>query len=189
VNWRGPLDARESTYIIRPALVNDGPGIARVHVESWKTTYAGIFPEAVLTALSVEKRAHFWRGSLAAPEPGSITLVACDPTGSVVGFVAGGNERTGQLGRDGELYSIYLLQATQRQGVGTLLVRYFVRELRLREFTSMVVWVLDVNPSRKFYEALGGQVISQQYIERGGQSYLEVAFGWDDLSTLSRAER
>jgi len=183
------LDARESTYIIRPALVNDGPGIARVHVESWKTTYAGIFPEAVLTALSVEKRAHFWRGSLAAPKPGSITLVACDPTGSVVGFVAGGKERTGQLGRDGELYSIYLLQATQRQGVGTLLLRYFVRELRVREFTSMVVWVLDVNPSRKFYEVLGGQVISQQYIERGGQSYLELAFGWDDLSTISRAER
>ena len=183
------MDARESRYIIRPALENDGPGIARVHVESWKTTYAGIFPEAVLTALSVEKRAHFWRGNLAAPKPDSVTLVACDPTGSVVGFVDGGKERTGQLGRDGELYAIYLLRATQRQGVGRLLVRYFVRELRLRGFTSMVVWVLDANPSKKFYEALGGQVISQQYIERDGQSYLEVAFGWDDLSTLPGAER
>ncbi len=181
------MDARASTYIIRPALVNDGQAIARVHVESWKTTYAGVFPEAVLTALSVEKRAHFWRGSLAAPKPGSITLVACDPAGSVMGFVDGGEERTGQLGRDGELYSIYLLRATQRQGVGTRLVRYFVRELRVRGFTSMAVWVLDVNPSKKFYESLGGQVISQQYIERAGQSYLEVAFGWDDLSTLSRA--
>ena len=29
---------------IRPAVVEDASAIAQVHVESWKTTYKGIFP-------------------------------------------------------------------------------------------------------------------------------------------------
>src|SRR3989442_5790865 len=38
---------------IRPAVVEDAPAIAQVHVESWKTTYKGIFPESLLDGLSV----------------------------------------------------------------------------------------------------------------------------------------
>lgn len=178
------LGPKESAYTIRSARLDDAQDIAHVHIASWKTTYAGIFPDAVLTALSVEKRTAFWRGLLAAPALGSVTLVACDPTGSVIGFIDGGEEKTGQLGRDGELYAVYLLRAAQRQGVGTLLVRHFVREMRVKGFASMVVWVLDLNPSKNFYEALGGTVISQKSIERGGRSYLEVAFGWDELRAL-----
>jgi hypothetical protein len=41
----------------------------------------------------------------------------------------------------------------------------------------MAVWVLALNPFRKFYEALGGEPISEQTIERGGQSFLAVAYG------------
>ena len=122
---------------------------------------------------------------MAAPRQRSVTLVACDSTRGVVGFVDGGEERTGRLGHDGELYAIYLLQAAQRQGAGTLLAGHFAREMQLKGFTSMVVWVLDLNPLKKFYEALGGRVISRETIERGGEQYFEVAFGWDELNTLT----
>jgi len=77
----------------------------------------------------------------------------------VVGFICGGAERTGQLKCDGELHAIYMLQIAQRQGLGTLLVRRFVREFRSRGLTSMAVWVLALNPFRRFYEVLGGEVI------------------------------
>jgi hypothetical protein len=45
----------------------------------------------------------------------------------------------------------------------------------------MAVWVLARNPSRKFYEALGGKVIAEKEIERDGESFVEVAYGWNDL--------
>ena len=45
----------------------------------------------------------------------------------------------------------------------------------------MAVWVLGRNPSRKFYEALGGRLLIEKRIERGGEWYEEVAYGWDDL--------
>ena len=149
-----------------------------------KSAYRGIFPEAVLNGLSVEKREASWRDLLAADDPSAITLVGCDAAGTVVGFASGGKERTGQLGCDGELYSIYLVHESQRKGLGALLVRQLVHGLVTRGFGSMAVWVLELNPSRSFYEHIGGKVIGQQQIERGGQTFIEVAYGWQTLSVF-----
>jgi GNAT superfamily N-acetyltransferase len=167
---------------VRPAVVEDAPAIAQVHVDSWRTTYKGIFPESLLDGLSVSDRTRSWDEILTRPPARLVTLVACDDAGRVVGFICGGAERTGQLGCDGELQAMYLLEDVQRQGLGTLMIRRFARELRSTGFDSMAVWVLDRNPSRKFYEALGAKLITEQQIERGGQSYVEVAYGWSDLT-------
>lgn len=169
---------------IRPALIGDAQAIAAVHVESSQRTYAGIYPETYLNSFSVERRERSWHDRLTAAEPASLTLVGCDDDSRVVGFISGGRERTGKLGCDGELYAIYLLPQSQRRRLGTLLVRRFVRELEVRRFASMAVWVLALNPSRKFYEALGGRVIAEKQIERGGDSFTEIAFGWNELSAL-----
>lgn len=169
---------------IRPAAIHDARAIAEVHVESWKSTYRGIFPEALLNDLSVDKRETSWRDLLAAAEPLATTLVGCDAGSNVVGFASGGKERTGQLGCDGELYAIYLRQEAQRKGLGALLVPQFAHELAMRGFTSMAVWVVALNPSRRFYEHLGGKVVGEKEIERGGQTFIEVAYSWQSLNTF-----
>lgn len=170
---------------VRPALVSDARIIATVHVESSKTTYQGILPDTHLNQFTLEKRERFWAEMLAKPEPWTVTLVGFDSGLGVLGFVSGGQERTGQLECDGELYVIYILPRAQGQGLGTLLTRRFVHELRGRGFRSLAVWVLAANPFRRFYEKLGGQIIAEQSIERSGQSFLEVAYGWKDLSKFS----
>ena len=50
----------------------------------------------------------------------------------------------------------------------------------------MLVWVLAENPSRQFYEALGGQELGQQEITVGGATLVEVAYGWKDIGGLGR---
>jgi GNAT superfamily N-acetyltransferase len=167
---------------VRPAVLQDARAIAQVHVESSKTTYKRIFSESLLGRLSVEDRSRKWHEALANPDPKFVTLVGCDDHQEVVGFVCGGAERTGRLGCDGELHAIYLLRIAQRQGLGSLLVRRFASELRSLGFTSMAVWILARNPSRKFYEALGGKVISKRKIERGGETFEEIAYRWSDWS-------
>ena len=40
---------------IREATLDDVPGIARVHVDTWRTTYPGIVPAEHLAGLSYER--------------------------------------------------------------------------------------------------------------------------------------
>jgi len=167
---------------IRSAVSADTRAIAEVQVAAWKTTYRGILPDDLLDNLSVDERVPRWAELVSTA--GEVMLVACDAGGNVVGFVCGGPERTGQLGCDGELHAIYLLESVQRQGLGTMLVRMLVQELRSRSFTSMALWVLAENPFRRFYDALGGKVIAEREHERGGKIMLEVAYGWSDLSEI-----
>jgi GNAT superfamily N-acetyltransferase len=175
------FDSHIQMFNVRPALISDAHSIAVVHVES-KSTYSGLLPASALSKFTVERRESSWTEMLTTPEPHAVTLVGCNAQQEVVGFASGGAERTGQLGCDGELHAIYLLPAVQRQGLGTLLVERFIHELRSRGFRSMAVWVLGANPYRKFYEALGGQFIAEKIIERGGEAFVEIAYGWDDLS-------
>lgn len=81
--------------IVRRATVADAEAIGRIHVESWRTTYAGIVPAEFLAALSAERRAEQWRAGLANPESPTIVLVGELRPGEIAGFAACGPEREG----------------------------------------------------------------------------------------------
>lgn len=44
----------------REANIGDAPGIAKVHVDSWRSTYKGIIPQSFLDGLSYEQRTKLW---------------------------------------------------------------------------------------------------------------------------------
>jgi hypothetical protein len=52
----------------------------------------------------------------------------------------------------------------------------------------MLVWVLAENPARGFYQALGGELVSEKPIEVGDAKLIEAAYGWKDLRLLLSAE-
>jgi len=173
------------TVSIRRAIPSDAMGIANVHVDSWRTTYRGIVPDEHLAALSYDKSSERWSNRLMKNDDRYAMFVAEDESGKIIGFADGGPERSGDTIYDGELYAIYLLQAYQRQGIGASLVGYVVRYLLEAQFRSMLVWVLVGNPSRRFYEVLGGQTVREGQIEISGKPLLEIAFGWADLRGLA----
>lgn len=47
--------------LIRPARMADADAIARVHVDSWRTTYPGIVPDDYLATMSYEQRSGVWQ--------------------------------------------------------------------------------------------------------------------------------
>ncbi len=120
-----------------------------MHVESWRTTYAGIVHEEVLNRLSVDTRAAFWTRELDNPDSGSYLHVAVDPRDGIVGFVSGGAERDGHETFKSELYAIYLLDGYQDQGIGKRMVAALIDDLLSAGYTTMMVWVLAENPSRE----------------------------------------
>ena len=171
--------------IIRLARLEDAPGIAKVQVDSWRTSYKGLIADEFLAALSYEHRTQVWSQNLTDPQNGSFLYVAETKPGEMVGFVSAGPEREGDPNYLGELYAIYLLQQAKRKGLGRKLVDIVMRELCERGFSSMLLWVLKDNlPARKFYEEVGGAYLREKPIAIGNQSLIEVAYGWKNL--LSR---
>ena len=169
---------------IRPATQADIPAIARIHVDSWRATYRGIVPDAVLDELSYSEHEERWQ--LRVQEGAdAITLVAEGDDGAILGFVIGGKERTGDPIYDAELYAIYLDPTRLRHGMGTQLTRGLARALHARGFHSLLVWVLAANPARHFYVALGAQYVREATITIGGVELPEYAYGWPTLDTLA----
>jgi ribosomal protein S18 acetylase RimI-like enzyme len=167
--------------VIRPAVVSDAAGLARVHIESWRTTYKGIVPDDYLANLSLESRVQNWQRFLSEFTDKYYTYVAQDETGQIVGFVRGGPERKGDEVYKSELYAIYLLQAYQGRGLGKRLALTLMERLVESGFYSMLVGVLTENPACRFYEALGGQFVRSVEIEIGGKMLAESIYGWQDI--------
>jgi len=172
--------------LIRAATVDDAPGMARVHVDTWRAAYRGIVAAAFLDALSYEARTERWRENLNQAGPQQFTLVAEDDGGEVVGFAGGGPERDGTPGYDGEIYAVYVLAQYQHRGIGRQLMSAGAHHLMDRGFGAAMLWALEANwRAQSFYEALGGRLIGRKMKTIGDTPLVEVAYGWPDLAVLA----
>ena len=171
--------------IIREAIEQDISAIAKVHVDTWRTTYRDIFSSEFLANMSYEKREQSWhRVFKNASIDNNFTYVAESESSQIIGFANAGIEREENQIYRGELYAIYILENHQRKGIGSKLVKTVVQRLNRMEINSMIVWVLQDNPARHFYEKLGGKKVSVKEIERKGTKLIEIAYGWTDISNL-----
>ncbi|MER3433734.1 MAG: GNAT family N-acetyltransferase [Leptolyngbya sp. ERB_1_1] len=171
--------------IVREATQRDVSAMARVHVDTWRTTYQGIVPDEFLTNLSYEKRENGWHQVMDnALEDANFTYVAENESGQLVGFANGGVERSGDPVYQGELNAIYVLKSHQQRGIGRELVRAVVQKLDQMKIRSLLVWVLVGNPACRFYETLGGQKVYEKEIEIGGSKLIEIAYGWTNTANL-----
>ena len=97
-------------YRIRRATCADAPAIARVHIDSWRTTYPGILPDEFLANLTYERREVSWRRDLCEdPDEHELILVVEDGDRGIVSFASGGPEHEHDPEYSGELYRLYLL--------------------------------------------------------------------------------
>jgi len=180
--WGG----RVSEGIVRMARAEDAAGIAHVHVESWRSTYPGLLPDSYLARLCVDRHTRRWQAMLADHSAERRTLVAVSPSDGIIGFASCGPQRTALGGFGGEFYAIYLADHAQGQGWGRRLMGNMAVEMLAGNRRSAVVWVLRENPSRWFYERLGGVRLAEQPIYFAGVRLTEVAYGWSDLLPLAR---
>lgn len=171
--------------IVREAKIADAPAIARVNVDTWRTAYRKIVPADYLAQLSYEKRESNWQEILVNAEKSkNFVCVAENDSGEIVGFAAGGCERTGKYVYQGELFAIYILDEYQRQGIGRQLVVTVAAKLAQLNLNSMLVWVLGDNSACRFYELLGGRKVDEHQTNKAGVLLKEIAYGWTDITML-----
>jgi L-amino acid N-acyltransferase YncA len=166
---------------IRKAVLTDAKEIAKVHVDSWKTTYANIVPDEYLNNLTYEKQEQLWINNI----PNGDVYVAENNQGEIVGFASGGQERSGKYPNyNSELYAIYILKEYQRNGLGKLLLKPIIEELTQQNIFTMLVLVLEDNSSRHFYESLGAKKLDSIEIDFSAKNLNELVYGWDNIRTI-----
>ena len=162
---------------VREATLADVPAVARIHVDAWRETYAGLISERALAARSYEDRVQLWTRAVA-PES-STSLFVAERDGTIAGFAAGGPVRAPEPPFDAELYTIYLKAECKRHGLGRALFEAVRTRLRERGFRAMLLWVLDGNEAALFYEALGGKKFMTGPFTFAGDEFVEHGYGFD----------
>ncbi len=165
---------------IREATIEDSAGIARVQVDSYRTAYAGMFSQAYLDRFGYEEQEQDWRDWIST-RPEDLLHVAEVETGEIVGYALARPGPSGVPPYDSELVALHVLGYHQWQGLGRRLVAAVAERLAQQGSRSMMLWVLEANESRGFYERLGGQLLDEKQMS-GGQP--EVAYGWLAIEDL-----
>lgn len=169
---------------LRMATLDDAEAIARIHVETWQNTYAGMLPDDMLIAMSVEKQARMWRRML---RGGETVMVAEYPRAGIVGFGSYGPNRSGRDGYTGEVYTLYVAPDYQGLGIGRGLLRALFGALAREGHDSALIWVLEMNPSRFFYEAMGSRPVAARDTKMWGVDLREAGYGWESIHALPPA--
>ena len=170
---------------VRKAHAEDAEGIARVHVDAWRDTYRSIVPDKALADLSYDIAKRNWENGISDSKNRTSVFVAQDRIGHIAGFAACGAVRGREREYEGELYAIYLDKGVRGKGLGKRLLIPVVQDLKTRGFDSMIVWVFEENPNKRFCESLGGKVVRRGKVAVGGKRLNELGFGWRDLDSLA----
>ena len=176
---------------LRTARLEDSRDLARVHVETWRHTYAGMVPDQYLTSLTIDEKTQVWKQWIGrADKHESILLVETQPgkdsgeASRIIGFGHAGPSRDRDLPFQGEVYTLYVDVDWQGRGIGRQLLGCLFRDLLAMGMDTALIWVLADNPSRFFYEAMGGQRIAERQEQFAGALLEEIAYGWPDSAAL-----
>jgi len=181
------MDRLEGSLVsIRPATVGDIGAIAWVDVETWRETYPGMLPERMLVGLTVKERRRSW-AEFILRHPGDV-IVAVHAKDGIVGFGSCGALRGAGEAFAGEIFTLYVDPAYQGEGTGRRLLLHLFGRLLRRSLPSALVWVLRDNPSRFFYERLGGKLVAHKPIKVGRVDVEALAYGWRDLAAVLEAQ-
>ena len=135
-----------SGFAVRAATVDDADGIARVHIGSWRETYAGLVEPGELDELSVERRTQRWTANLGA---GTEAWVA-ELDGGVIGFSSTGGGDHAEQPRPLELSMLYVLEGHHGNGAGQALLDAAIGD------SPAFLFVARDNPRAiRFYERNG----------------------------------
>ncbi len=178
-----------SRAIIRKAQLSDARVIASVHVSVSRETYANLLPADTLDQFSVERRAKQWQVTIEkSGSADTAAFVAEDANNLIVGFGCCSRQHSEVLaakGFTGEFQSIYILPSAQGRGLGRALMAEMARYLSSLAISGGSCWTLRRNEgARRFYEALGGEIVGEQAHSSCTLPLFELAYGWRRLVSL-----
>ncbi|GAB7191796.1 GNAT family N-acetyltransferase [Kineococcus sp. NUM-3379] len=137
---------------VRRAVAADAPQMARVHVASWRQTYRGLMPDAVLDDPELlPARERFWTGALTDERFGGNRVAVAELDGTVIGIAMSGPAEDTDATWGAQLYVLYVDATHHGRGAGPALL-----DAVLDPAAPAALWVADPNPrAQAFYRRHG----------------------------------
>ncbi|WP_169091437.1 GNAT family N-acetyltransferase [Paenibacillus sp. PL91] len=167
---------------IRKAILDDAKGIAKVHVDSWKSTYKNIISDEFLKNLSYDQRKDLWNRNIS--KKGNYIFVALNNEGEIVGFADCGKRESNNIDNSGDLTSIYLLEEYQGKGVGKQLFKQLFLQFEELGYNRVFVEVLEDNKTRYFYEYYGANLFKADKITIAGNELNLLIYEWSNIGEV-----
>lgn len=176
------MKERKLSMKIRIARLEDAAGIAKVHVDSWRTTYQGIVPKDYLDSLSYEQRTDLWQRNLS--HEAHFGVVALNRQGDIIGFADARRKDEDLIQQSIHLTSIYLLAAYQGRGIGKKLLKEMFEYFKQLQVQKVFVEALEENSTCSFYEYYGAELIETIQIEIAGKKLNERIYMWSCMNNV-----
>jgi len=172
---------------LRLATPADADSIARLHAESWRTAYRGMYRDEYLDGDVVTDRIEVWTKRFSPPPDNQHVLLALEGDG-LLGFVCAYGNSDPQWGT--LVDNLHVSRDQQGQGFGRkLLAASAVWSKEQYPAALFHLWVLDGNTkARRFYESLGGRPAESKIsVPPGGGSVLGWRYVWQGASLVALA--
>ena len=174
-----------SVRLARPA---DAADLARIYIESWQDTYAGVISHTLLGAMSLKAHTARWQANIKTMDRhGGTVLVAEEAHFGPVGLCSLGRVRDGGLGFEGEIYTLYVDPAFLGRGAGRALLCGAFEAFKDRKLRSCLIWAHARNNACFFYEAMGGRRVAIRTTRLMGELTPEIGFGWKRLAARKQS--
>lgn len=170
-------------FKIRNALTSDITNIARIQVDSYRNAYQGIFPPSYLDQFSYQEQEKDWLDILNNLGQ-DILLVAVSENDHILGYSLARPGENSFPEYDAEIIALHVRHEFQHKGIGAALLQAVAETLIKRGCATVMLWTLEKNRIREWYEKLGGVIIGQKKFEVDGWDVHEVAYGWNPIQSI-----
>ena len=177
----GAARTMQTDLTIRPARPADAEDIGAVHVATWRSAYPTLLSHGTLSAMSTSYQAAYYEAMIR--RHGGVFVAVAGQDEQVVGFASVGRHRASTPG-EGEIYTLYVLDDWREAGIGRRLMHAGALRLADDGCRSAFLWVLSDNPSRWFYERLGGRPVATGTTRVGGHPVQQTAYLWNPVESL-----
>lgn len=171
---------------MRNATEADGPLLAHLHAESWRSAYRGILDPGFLAGPIEQDRLEAWTSRIGPHHP-DLTAIIAESDDGPVGFVCAigaEDQRWGTL-----VDNLHVLPTVKGRGWGTVLLATAAEwSLRAYPGSGLYLWCFDQNaPARRFYERRGGVVVERsRHAVPGGGDRPVIRYHWADPASASQ---
>ena len=163
---------------IRNIKKEDIPKVVDIQIDAWRTAYKEIIDSQYLKEMNKEDKIKQREKDYKQDR-----FIVAEMNNEVVGFcryIANNSETPEVPEADCEILALYVKSNLKQNGIGKTMFEYAKNEFIKQQKTKMVLWCLNDNePSKRFYEKMGGKIIKERLFTIGEKDYAVVCFCYD----------